>query len=166
MCLRCFRNKMTTDYRNMSYFEAGAVFMIAVGIALIGFQFYVALPDETRTAINSSMDVFNLTEAWETEKMVYGTFIGGLTDFYDEFYVASAQIMEPVVARAQTDYQTFATAFSSTYDAIAALSEDLAANYSYSYENNSFTMPGVEAGAGGKVMGEYFERLTDQFIKK
>ena len=150
------RNKMTTDYKNLNYFEAAAVSMIAVGIALIGFQFFIALPTDAQSKVVSALQVFEMSEpleeVWSVQVAVNEHVFDGVGDFYDEVYVAIGEIALPVADDIEATVKTYAR----MAQTVAVYSDTLAANYQSNYVSS-----GVEASMGGRVMGAFVERLSE-----
>lgn len=152
------RKNMTTDYKNLKSTEVLAVAMIAVGVALIGFQIFLALPEQSQSQVVASFQVLEISdaiaEAWQVEVKANDLVFNGVEDFYDEFYVA---FMDMVVEPIAHHLEQTAYAYNSFYEGVVTVSEQFAGNYGYS-------QPGVEADRGGKVLGEYFETLEPQLV--
>ena len=144
---------MTTDYKNLSLFEAAAVVMIVAGFALISFQVFVSLPSDARSSVVSSLDILAMPDALETQLEVNEFVFGGIEQFYKEFYVASEQmVLKPLAKEARAMAATFET----IADTAADYGEILASNYQANY-----VQPGVEASVGVKVMGAYINQLSE-----
>lgn len=146
---------MTTDYKNLSRFEAAAIVMIAVGIALIGFQFFTALPEGAQNNVVSALQVFEMSEpiaeVWSVQTTVYDYTVGGMGEFYEEFYVALGEIGAPVVEQVAATASTYAN----IAHAVAEYSDTLALNY-----QNNYVQSGVETSMGGRVMGAFIDQLS------
>jgi hypothetical protein len=147
---------MTTDYKNLSLFDAAAVSMIAVGIALAGFQIFLSLPQTVQTQVTSALQVFEMSgtvqEVWAIESAANNIVFNGVEDFYDGLFVAIGEVAMPVAE----DMSEIAKNFSRIANAFTSISDNIALNY-----QNNYVVPGVEAGMGGKVMGAYVEKLLD-----
>jgi hypothetical protein len=143
---------MTTDYKNLTAFEMAAVFMIVIGISLIGFQVFISLPDQTKTEITTAVQILSMPDVLDTQLEVNEFVFGGIKEFYNEFYIASYQlVLDPVmdgIDRVSLNYQKFAAAFKE-------VSDSLASNY-----QNNYVQSGVEAGVEGNVLGAYLEKLS------
>jgi hypothetical protein len=150
------RNKMTTDYKNLNLFEIAAVSMIAVGIALVGFQVFMSLPQTAQTKVASALQVFEMSgaaqEVWSIESAANNIVLNRMEDFYDGLFVAIGEVAMPVA----DDVSEIAGNVSRIAHAFSGISDNIALNY-----QNNYATPGVEAGMGGKVMGAYVEELLD-----
>jgi hypothetical protein len=155
---------MTTDYENMNLFEAASVVMIAAGLALIGFQFFIALPEHSQQEILTSFNVFDLNETVADATLAY-TFINdygfnSMETFYDEFYKESYQlVVAPLVKDLKVQAQVYTALAHEVSDGFTDWSEYLASNYPSNVGKS--VLPGVEANAGGKVMGAFYEKLSE-----
>jgi hypothetical protein len=147
---------MTTDYKNLTFFEAAAVMMIAIGVALVGFQFFASLPEGGQAKIISAMQVFEMSdaakEAWSVETTANEYVFAGMGDFYEQFYLALGEVAIPVADEVDATADNFAR----VANAFVSVSDTIASNYKDNYAG-----PGVEAGMGGRVMGAYMERLAE-----
>jgi hypothetical protein len=162
---------MTTDYRNLSFFDAAAVVMIMVGVSIIGFQIFISLPEQSQADLASAFEVLEMSdaiaEAWQAQLTAHELVFSGMGEFYKEFNVALVETVAPVVEEgtrvsAET-YSSVAYSYEAAVDGIIAaangfveVSESLASNY-----QDNYVSPGVEAGVGGKVMGAFVERLSE-----
>lgn len=147
---------MTTDYKNLSLFEAASIAMIAIGIALVGFQVFLSLPDSTQAKITGSFQVLEMSTAaqdiWGTVDLVNDVAFGGMEEFMEEFYIAMGEVAVPVADNVEQS----ANNFIALVNAVAVASDSIALDY-----QNNYAALGVEAGMGGRVMGAYFERLVE-----
>lgn len=150
------RNKMTTDYKNLSLFEIAAVSMIAVGIALVGFQVFISLPDTAQAKVTSALQVLEMNEpageVWQIQTGVNDLVFHGTETIYNEVLVAIGEIASPVADDIVQTQENFALIARS----LNRISDNIALNY-----QNNYASSGVETGMGGKVMGAYFEKLVD-----
>lgn len=147
---------MTTDYKNLSRFEVAAVSMIAIGIALVGFQVFISLPDTAQAKIVDAMQVFEMSDAaqevWAVEVAVDDFVFDGVEDFYEGMFVAIGEVAMPVA----DDFSKTGNNFAAVARAFSSVSDNIALNYQDNYVES-----GVETDMGGRVMGAYFERLVD-----
>jgi hypothetical protein len=128
--------------------------MVVLGLALIGFQFSLLVPADAKSGIADALEVLDidLAQTLQTQETVNAFVFGGLTDFYQEFYVASTEVFAPVTE----EVTRVASNFSVAFDAFAYYSEALAQNY-----NNNYVASGVEADGGGRVLGSFILRLPE-----
>jgi hypothetical protein len=145
--------KMQTNYQNLTAFEAAAVGMVVLGLALIGVQAWVVLPDQAKSDIVDALQVLDANDAWATQMAVNEFVIGGVAEFNRQFYLSAVEVLGPVVTNAQADARRLAGAFES----FLSWSDTLASNY-----QNNYALSGVEAGVGGRVLGEYIDKVTEQ----
>lgn len=147
---------MTTDYKNMNFFETAAVGMIAVGIALIGFQVFIALPSQAQSKVVSAIQVLEMSEplqeVWSVQVVVNDYVFNGVEDFYEELYIAVGEIALPVA----DEIEQTANVYARVAHSFAEFSDTLALNY-----NNNYVTSGVETSMGGRVMGSFIERLSE-----
>ncbi|GEM_PF-3929077 len=146
---------MKTNYQNLTAFETAAVAMVLLGLALIGLQVWVVLPDEARTDIVDAVQILDARKAWNTQLAVNEFVFGGMDAFLQQFSIAAVEVFQPVVDNTRVVAGHFRVAFES----FTALSDTLASNY-----KNNYVQPGVEAGMGGKVLGAYLEKLAEQVV--
>jgi hypothetical protein len=144
------QKQMTTDYKNLTLFEAASVLMVAFGVALIGFQMFLALPNEAKTEVASAIQVLEMSHVWETQMEVNEFVFGGMEEFYKEFYIALVDVMEPV----NSGVDQIADSYSQIAYAVTEYSEMLASNYNHNYVSS-----GVETN-GGNVLGAFIEKLS------
>jgi hypothetical protein len=147
---------MTTDYKNLSLFEAAAVVMISVGIALVGFQVFISMPDAAQAKVAAALQVLEMSDAaqeiWAVEQAANDIVFNGMEEFLDGFYVALGEVAMPIAG----NLEETAGSFTAAMDALNEVSEHIASNY-----QNNYVVPGVEGGMGGRVMGAYFEGLIE-----
>jgi hypothetical protein len=145
---------MQTDYKNLNGFEVAAIFVAVIGVSLIGVQFYLALPSDVQVSVVAAVEVFNLNEQWQVQQEVNEFVFGGIEAFYDEFYIALADIAEPVIDQTVNlarDYRNAAYAVASYADYMSASYET---NYYGFAQNNDSSM-------GGRVMGAFIQKLSE-----
>ncbi len=154
---------MKTDYKNLSLFEAAVVVLIVVGLGLISLQIFIALPEGSRTQLGSALQVFEMSDAVaevvKTHEIVNRYVFKGVGEFYNEFYLAMSEVLVPVgegILDTTAVAQRTVAAGGSFMKEFVQLSDYLASNYA----NNNTAVTGVEAGAGGKIMGAYLEKLS------
>jgi hypothetical protein len=150
------RNKMKTDYKNLSLFEIAAVSMIAVGIALVGFQVFISLPDTAQAKVTSALQVLEMStpaqEVWQIQTSANDLVAQGTARIYSEVLIAIGEIAMPVTKDLEKIQENFALVART----LNGISDNIALNY-----QNNYASSGVETGMGGKVMGAYFERLVE-----
>jgi hypothetical protein len=150
---------MTTDYKNLTFFEAAAVILIVVGVGIIGFQIFVSLPESTQVSLASAIQVFDIKDAtvhaWQTDVAVSSAVFTGVKQFQERFYLAAAELMRPVTDGIRQGIDDASVAYNSFTEGFVRLSDSLASNY-----QGNHVRSGVETSAGGKIMGAYIEQLS------
>jgi hypothetical protein len=152
------QNKMTTDYQKLTLFEIAAICMIVIGVALISFQIFIAMPEDVQVKLGTSMQILDMGEAASAVIAIQSTVIdfamSGTGEFYKEFYIASGQVLSPTVEHAASALAQL----KQVGNTIAQVADYMAAT-KYSNQEYSIVQSGVEDTFGGRVMGVYFERL-------
>lgn len=137
----------------MTFFESAATVMIAAGLLLIGFQFFVAAPENVQDKITSAFNVLDMNDAWDIQMEVSKTVFGGVEEFYEQFYIAYTEL----IIIPQLTVPTYITdAFQNASEWLALVSDNIASSH-----NSKFASAGVEASNGGRVLGEYYEKLGE-----
>jgi hypothetical protein len=157
--LRIYRSRvkkpMKTNYQNLTAFETAAIGMVVLGLGLISFQLFCAMPDQKQDTVVSALQVLDMRETWQVQVEVTEAVFGGMESFHQEFYVAFGEVMVPVVKQAHGTMLAYASVLSSTVSAFGEYSDILAQSYQNNYK------PGVEAVSGGKILGAYLEKLLE-----
>lgn len=130
--------------------------MIIAGLALIGFQIITALPQDARAQVASSVEILDLSETWQTSIEVNQIVFDGMGDFLEEFRVAFLEVATPSAESVQ-GFQPLAAAL----NGMLQYTDQLAASFEFNYQVNSYVTPGVEAGMGGRILGEYIEKISE-----
>lgn len=149
---------MTTDYQKLTLFDVAAVFMVVIGLGLVSFQIYTALPESAQAKLSASVQILDVADAARevvaVQSMVIDFAMTGSEDFYKEFYVASGEVLAPVADQTRSALASLRSAGST----VAQLADYMAAVKTYNQQYD-IARSGVEDTFGGRVMGAYFEKL-------
>ncbi len=84
---------MKTDYQNLQLFEGLVVFMIAIGIGLIGTMTLMSIPEQQQTNFKQAVAILDIHEQAKSELIVMKASAIAYSNFLDKFYIASTEVL-------------------------------------------------------------------------
>jgi hypothetical protein len=129
-----------TNYNNLSFFEMCAVVAVVVGVALICFEIFAALPQNQKLAVSDAFAMFDMHEELATSAATIESVHFAVQNYYDQFNIAFVQTFSYP--------EQIGTPVLKLADALDSYSQ----NVSYAYvQNNVNNAPNM-----GQVLGAMF----------
>ena len=88
------KNTMQTDFSKLRFFEAAIIGMIFLGLAIIGSEIYLSVPQSAQESIAFALEIFDLHEPITEQAYQLQELIAVMEDVYKEFNLAFIQTVE------------------------------------------------------------------------
>jgi len=146
---------MKTNFQNINTFEACTIFMIVVGVALIGAVFYDSLNDSQQSKLNYAVSFLDVHEQAAQESEAVAFIFNVPNEFFNQFNIAFIQTMSfpDNVAQALDTAQEIATSVEKSVQTIA----DVVGNYSDQVAFDYTAVNKANSDYQGKVLGAFLE---------
>jgi hypothetical protein len=139
---------MKTNYNNLTFFEMCAVFAVVVGVGLICFEIYTALPQNEKAQVSGAFVMFDMHEDFAQSAIGFQSMAFFMQNYYDQFDLAFTQTFS-FPDEIGTPVLKFASALDSYSQSVT-----------YAYQQNNV---GNSANVG-QVLGAMFVKETHSVL--